>query len=96
MERDTKIHAVPKTPQQQPAPDGWADAYRETLEQLWVASKDHDGTLSGYILQAPDVMALLAFAAEIRQGIAASLITATPVVHVPLVGATRDEQPTRP
>lgn len=82
-------------PTARPAPGpaaGWADAYREILETLWAdVSADPDDLTD--VHQAPEVAALVAFAAEIRKGITAGLITATPVVRVPLLGATRIEHP---
>jgi hypothetical protein len=89
MTREIKIE-LPTRTTTGPA-RGWADAYREILETLWAGVQD-DVTLDE-VHQAPEVAALVAFAAEIRAGITAGLLTATPVVRVPLLGATRDERP---
>jgi hypothetical protein len=94
MTREIKIE-LPTRTTTGPA-RGWADAYRETLETLWAGLQDDCEPTE--IHQAPEVVALVAFAAEIRAGITAGLLTAglvaaTPVVRVPLVGATRDERP---
>jgi hypothetical protein len=93
---DRHLAAMPgPAPDRQPAPDGWVDAYRETLEQVWAGINDHDeiDDLGPNILPASEIMALVAFAAEIRAGLAAKLILPGRVRDVPLIGQTRDEQP---
>ena len=78
------------TTQKMPAPEGWADAYRETLEHLWQAMNDDDHAFTS----AADLRALTAYAAEIREGIAAGLLAASAVVRVPKLDLPmRDEQP---
>lgn len=77
-------------PQPLPAPDGWADAYRETMETVWL------GTLGDSdVIHVPEnIIALVRFAAEIRAGIAAGLIAGEPIVRVPKINVPmRDEQP---
>jgi peptidoglycan/xylan/chitin deacetylase (PgdA/CDA1 family) len=71
-------------PQHQPAPNGWADAYREIMEQIWQGVAE----AGDHVLSHADITALAAYAAEIREGIAAGLVRAgtdPTTIRVPLV-----------
>jgi hypothetical protein len=77
----------------QPAPDGWQDAYLESMENIWQHFCNPDGYVPAH------VASLTAFAAEIRHGIAAGLLASAPgdgrmvpLLNIPM----RDDRPSRP
>jgi hypothetical protein len=78
--------------EQQPAPNGWRDAYLETMETIWQHLVNPDG------YDPRSVATITAFAQEIRQGLTAGLLAPNPpaTVEVPLLNVPmRDDQPRR-
>lgn len=82
-EHEAKINTEqPDSPPTTP-PDGWADVYRDLMETVWVMTEpgpaDAQLTVEESRAEAAALRGLVAYATEIRHGIAAGLLAPVPV-----------------